>query len=1052
MSITQVSVKSPVGVLVGVIFIVLFGTLCFYNISVQLTPDVDKPSVTVETRWPGASPYEIEREVVQKQEDELKNVDSLLKISSESQDSLGTVILEFPVGTDIDSSMLKVSNKLSQVKDYPDLVENPVISNVDRRSGAIAWFVLQPLNAQSVININDYRDLCEDVIKPRFERVSGVASSNIFGGAEKDLRIIFDPNALSARNLTVNDIISAVNLENTNISAGDFDEGKRRYVVRTLGEFTSPEQIENIPLKTDSDGSRIYLRDVAIIKLGHKDLDFSVRHFGRSSIAINCQRAAGANVLDVMDSLQQTMTELNESVLNPMGLRLRQVYDETIYIHSAIDLVKQNILVGGLLAIGILFLFLRSFTSVFIIATAIPISIVGSFLVMYLLGRNVNVISLAGMSFAVGMVVDNAIVVLENIFRHRQEGKSRYDAALKGTLEVWGAVLASTLTTLAVFLPILFMQEEVGQLFKDIALAINSSVALSLLISISVIPMLASRILSSRRKQNIAKKPDSWLDHKAKEFTIGLSHLILNICKNPLKSLIVALGLTLTSFLVSMAIIPPAEYLPTGNRNLIFAILIPPPGYNLDKLTRLGEGIESKLKPHFAQYMGIDLDQPQSPVIQNFFFVARGRQVFMGAVAKEADEVKQLIPVMQEAVKGIPGLIAIVTQASLFGRSIGQGRSIDVEVSGPDLPHIIGLGGRIFGQAMQLLSGSQIQPIPGLDLGNPEIQIIPDRELLADFGISTTELGVMMDILLDGRKISEYQYKGKSIDIMLEGEESVSRNAEKIAQIPFSINEDHLIKVGQIAEVLMASGPAQINHIERQRTITIRIVPPEQIPLEVAMDIINEQIITPIRNEGHLGGDNFIHLSGTADDLSVTKKSLGGKFILALVITYLLMAALFENFLYPFVIMFTVPLAGVGGLLGLKAVNLLSPQSMDVLTMLGFVILIGTVVNNAILIVHQTLNVMKDEGLDLEKALFESIRTRIRPIFMSTMTSVFGMLPLVLFPGAGSELYRGLGSVVVGGLSVSTVFTLFLIPVLFYWLYHFRQIVIKKIKDGYGES
>jgi len=485
---------------------------------------------------------------------------------------------------------------------------------------------------------------------------------------------------------------------------------------------------------------------------------------------------------------------------------------------------------------------------------------------------------------------------------------------------------------------------------------------------------------------------------------------------------------------------PKTEYLPEGNRNLVFGILLPPPGYNIGEFTTIGKKIEKQLKPYWEAEAGSkEAKKLKGPPIENFFYVARGRSVFMGAVAKEPGRVKDLKPVMQGILKTIPGMIAIVSQSSLFRRGLGEGRSINIQIMGPELEKLVGLGQRIFFSVMQKFPDGQWRPIPSLDLGNPEVQIITNRERAADVGITNQELGFSVNALVDGVQVSDYLLEGDEIDLVIRGEDRYSSRTHEIENLNINSSSGELFTIGSVAKVNVTNGPEQINHYERQRTIAISVIPSEKMPLETAIDIINKDILAPLKASGELGGSYNVLLTGTADDLTVTRKALQWNFILAAVIAFLLMASLFESFVYPFVIMFSVPLAAFGGFLGLGILNIFTNQALDVLTMLGFVILIGIVVNNAILIVHQALNNMRDEGMDRRQAISESVKTRIRPIFMSTTTSVFGMLPLVLFPGSGSELYRGLGSVVVGGLVVSTIFTLFLVPSVFSLVLDFRE-------------
>ncbi|MBT4978557.1 MAG: efflux RND transporter permease subunit [Gemmatimonadetes bacterium] len=1027
MKIVDSAIKKPVSVIVGVLFIALFGLLSLFRIPVQLTPDVDRPIITVTTLWPGASPEEIEQEIIQRQEEQLKSVEGLVQMTSDSNDSRGVVTLEFSVGIDPDAVLLKVSNKLNQVFGYPLDAERPVISaGGTGPGGAITWLILDALPDHDELDVELYRDFAEDVIKTAIERVPGVAQSSVYGGYDRELQVIVDPQALAARQLTVQDMTTALTRENANISAGAFDEGKRRYIVRTVGQFHDPTDVEKVVIR-GGDGTRVTIDEIARTKLGYVRAGAAVRQKGRPAIAINAQRETGANVLEVMDGIRQTIDELNSGPLARENLFLKQVYDETDYIKSAIGLVRSNILVGGGLAVAVLFAFLRSFSTVAIIATAIPISIVGTFLAMSLLGRNINVISLAGMSFAIGMVVDNAIVALENIFRHRQQGKSRAQAAFDGASEVWGALLASTLTTVAIFLPIVFIEDEAGQLFRDIAIAVSCSVVLSLVVAVSVIPSLANKILGGKQKS------DSPLDAIGNHVRSFIANSVFRISGSTglrLGVVIVLIGLSLG---IAWAFLPKSEYLPTGNRNLVFGIILPPPGYNLDELIQIGQTIEDVLRPHWEAAETPDSPQAQNlegPAVDNMFFVAFGRSAFMGVSSADPDRVKELIPIIQGPVfGGVPGTFAIVQQSSLFQRGGGSGRAIDIEITGPDLGRLIGLGGRIFGQVSQVVPGAQSRPIPSLDLGNPEVRIHPDRVRAADLGLTARGIGLTVNALMDGALIGGYQHQGEEIDLVLRGEDDWFRTQD-IGALPIYTPRGQVVPLNGVARIEVTTGPEQISHKERSRAITIQVIPPETVALETALDDIQTQIIQPLNDSGELRPPYAIRLSGSADDLKRTREALQWNFLLALVITYLLLASLFESFLFPFVIMLSVPPALAGGILGLEVVNMtLAYQPLDILTMLGFVILIGVVVNNAILIVHQTLNVLrKTPELPAKEAIRDAVSSRVRPIFMSVVTSALGMLPLVIFPGAGSELYRGLGSVVIGGLLMSTLFTLFLVP------------------------
>ena len=1030
MKLVDIAIKKPVTVTVGVILLVLFGLISLFRIPIQLTPDVDMPEISVETMWQGASPLEVEREIIDVQEDELKNVEGLDEMKSESRDGLAYVNLVFEIGTDTDAALLKVSNKLDQVKKYPDNMEKPIIKSGGRHEKAIAWMIVQALDGYKGVLSHEY-DFCDEYVKPRLERITGVASANIYGGQERELQVIVDSDSLAARKITIPELMRALDVENRNISGGNFDEGKRRYIARTVGEYETPEDVAKVIIKRVN-GVPITVGDVAHVSLGYEDFDVIVRHEGIPTIVLNAVRETGSNVLVVMKKIQEALDELNDGILKDRGLRIEQAYDETSYIYGAIRLVRQNIFVGGTLAIIVLVIFLRSFASTLIVALAIPISVVGTFLLMTLFGRNINVVSLAGMSFAVGMVVDNSIVVFENIFRHREMGKSRSQAAYDGTVEVWGAVLASTLTTVAVFLPIMFVQEEAGQLFRDIAIAISSAVVLSLLVSITVIPALSSKILGKVQRAESPRRRSWSIYRLASGFTSGVTRFVYWTCGRVSTRL--GLAIFMTGLAIGMAwfLMPKTEYLPEGNRELLFGIILPPPGYNLKELNEMAEVVDEGILPLIAHEGESEVARRLNlPSVKNFFYVAWGQQVFFGIISKVQERTRELLPYVYGVLGKIPGIIAIVQQPSLFEHGLGTGRSIEIEIKGPELERLIMLGRQLYGQVSQLMPGAQIRPIPGLDLGNPEMRIIPNRDRLTRIGMTTAELGRTVDVLVDGAKASNYRLYGNEIDLVVKTDEARLKRTQDLANLLIQTPRGEWVTLGSLAEIRLEDGPVQINHIDSERAITLQVIPPREMALEAAMATVSDKVVGPIKASGELGSLYRIDLSGTADDLTRTRRSLQWNFILAIVISYLLMSALFESFFYPFIIMFSVPLAAAGGFIGLLLVNLfIAYQPLDIITMLGFVILVGIVVNNAILIVHQALNNMRYADMAPREAIRESVRSRIRPIYMSTVTSVFGMIPLVLTPGAGSEFYRGLGSVVVGGLLVSTVFTIFLVPAL----------------------
>jgi len=1047
MNLIRLAINRPIAVIAAILMVLMFGFVALQTIPIQLTPDVRKPVLTVETYWPGAAPAEVEREIVTQQEEVFKGLEGLNRMVGSADDGIGEIELEFAVGADMDRALVLVANRLDRVSDMPGDAAEPIISSAGSEDQPIAWFILsrQPGNER---DIHTYGDFVEDVIQERLERVSGVARVNMFGGTTRELRITVDPERMARYGLTVTGIAEALRRSNASISAGDVEEGKRRYVVRTDGELNTPDRVRGVVLRSDSDPlsgrlGRVTMGDIATVAYRYKEPVARIRLLGEPALAVNAVRETGANVIETMDGIRVAVDELNAAAIPQAGLVFEQVYDETVYIDSAIDLVQQNIYVGGVLAALILLLFLRSFSATLIVSIAIPVSVVGSFVAMAMLGRSINVISLAGLAFAVGMVVDAAIVVLENIYRLRQNGYGRLRAAYLGARQVWGAVFVSAATTVLVFVPILVMELEAGQLFRDIAVAISVSVVLSLAVASTVIPSLASRILGRRRRRG-GGTPEAHaaddeapyrlrlplVDDAAALFVRGVLAFTGWVVRRRLRAALVAFVVCGGALVVSWQLLPKLDYLPTGNRNLVFGIVLPPPGYNLETTTGIARSVEDAVRPLWASETGPDAAPGEPPKIERFFFVTFRDQAFVGAVAVEEDRAAELIDPIRTPVFFEPGTFGFISQASLFGRGIGGGRKIDVDISGPDLETVLDIALQATGliaQALPFDQGNQFRPRPGLELGAPEVRLLPDPVRLGDNRVSTRELGATIEAYNDGLKVDDVTIDAKRLDLVLAGPEANVDRTQGIESLPVVTGAGITVPASSLADIVVTSGPTEIRHVERERTITLEIRPASDIPLEVALERLESGVVQALEGRGLPPGVK-IRLSGTADDLQATWDAMAINLVVAIAIVYLIMAVLFESFVYPFVIMLSVPLAAAGGVLGLAAVNTYAFQPLDMLTLLGFVILVGIVVNNAILLVHQTLFHIREEQMAVSDAIVAATRNRIRPIFMSTLTSCFGMLPLVLFPGAGSELYRGLGSVVIGGLALSAVLTLLIVP------------------------
>lgn len=1005
--------------MVAVLLLLMFGWIGLVQLPVQLTPDVTKPQITVRTTWGGATPYEIEKEIIERQEETLKGLPALTKMESSSYNSYGEVTLTFEVGVDLDDALLRVSNKLNEVSRYPENADRPIIEASGAQNSPVIWMMLKTQEGNTE-SINHYKSYFEDHIRQHLERVKGVGSLFIFGGTENQLHITIDTASMTQYRISLPQVLRAIQQANVNIAAGALGMSKKNYRIRMTSQFQNIEDVLGILIHDDG-LHRVYLRDIAKVTEGYKKEDVSVLHNGTQVIVIGVRKEQGANVLSLSEQLEAKVEEINEKKLSQKGLYIEWVYDQRPYIHQAMSIVKDNVFIGGFLAICVLLIFLRSLTSTIATAVSIPISAISTFIFLWLLDRNLNVVSLAGISFAVGMLVDNSIVVLENIDRHRKMGKNAFDAAYDGTVEVWGAVFASTVTTVAVFLPIIFMKEEAGQLFRDIAIAITFSIVMSLFVSVSVIPSLIFQFYKRKRQKAEAEFKKSQLGQRLLNTIMKVSDLCLKTFWSRLISVFV---FTAISIGLTVSLMPNAEYLPQGNRNLILNILIPPPGYSVEKLKQIGNTIFDASEPYLKED-----GKDGIPKIKDMFYVGADRFNLFGAISEHDTRAREMMPLFNRIMNSIPGIFGISIQSGIFEQGIGMGRSVEVNISGEDLNRIVEVTGMLFGLISQKIQGAQVRPVPSIETSYPEVNILPIKEKLIANAMSEQDLGVYVDILMDGRKIDEYRPEGmKQIDLVVKGDDAIYQTPEDILGARIVNGRNDLIRLEDVSKIQYSQGMAQINHLERARTISLQVTPPDEMPLQTAMELIENDLIGNLKPTGALDGVD-IDIGGNADKLTETREALKWNLLLAIMITYLLMAALFENFLYPFIILFSIPLAAAGGFMGLMMVNtFIAPQGFDVLTMLGFIILIGTVVNNAILIVHQSLSNMRVHQLEGIAAISNAVKTRVRPIFMSATTSLLGMLPLVISTGSGSELYRGLGSILLGGLAISTIFTLFVIP------------------------
>ena len=1001
------ALSNPVAVVVAGILIVIFGLLSLSRLPIQMTPEISRPEITIFTSWRASAPNEIESEIIEPQEDVLRSIPSLLKMQSTANYGSSYVNLQFTIGTDMNRALIEVMNRLNQVPRYPVDAEEPVISiGGDSFEKVIAWWTIQPMPGNTR-PIESYQDFIDDVVITRMERVPGVSRAGSFGGRKHEVRITFDPYKAANIGLDLTGISAELG-SNSDVSGGLNEVGRRQYTLRFSGKY-DVSALGDLVLDW-RDGKPIRLNDIARIEMVMVDATNVLHENGGPSVAINLTPESGVNVYEVMDGAREVVADLAANELARAGLKIKSVEDATGYISSSIRMVRNNLLLGITLAVVVLWWFLRKFRATVIVGLSIPLCLLLSFIVLDFSGRTLNIISLAGLAFATGMVLDAAIVVLENIFRQHEAGGEGDDASLKGVSQVWGALLASTATTVAIFMPVIFLENEAGQLFSDLAVTISAAVVSSLLVAVTVLPTAAANWIEGKGIDDHHRSWWHWIT----------SH-IMAWTGSPRKRWAWVLTLTLAPMILAAFLVPPADYLPEGKRNFIMGFIVTPPGMGIKTAeTEMLNVIDDRLAPY--------LSGEKYPQIKNYFLgTSMGWGTFLGGEAVNDDEVDDAIRVFnQEIMVGFPDSFGFAGRNPIFGGSRG-GRKIDIDLSADVFESLLDAGRAGFSAVTEALPEANIRPVPGLELAEPEIRLIPDDRKIAEVGWNRSRMATIVRAMGDGAFLGEFFDGNRRYNVVMRAENWYS--PEELAAIPVATANGGIQTIGELVQVTRTAGPSRIRRIDRKRTLTLEVTPPPTMAMEDALNIIREQVAPKIMDSMPEGGS--VKYRGTAEALDEALASMTSSFLLAVVILYLLISALFRSFRDSLLVIMTIPMATVGGIIALRLIDWAlfasGGQQMDLLTMIGFVILLGLVVNNAILLVYRARDAER-EGMSRKDAVESAVRLRLRPILMSTMTSIFGMMPLMLMPGAGTELYRGMAAVIVGGMLISTLFTLILLP------------------------
>ena len=1025
------------GTLMTVIILIVsvLGVMAALRIPVQMIPDLEVRTITVRTSWPGATPQDIEKEIVIEQEEYLRSIPGLQRIISSSSFGRASIELEFPFGIDLNQTLINVNNALSQVPSYPNNVDEPRIYATSFSSNSFMYFRVAPLRDNPrKLDMVLMQDFIDDHVRARMETVPGVSLVNVYGGAERQVQVQLDPERLSERDISIQDVRRVITERNRDISGGEIESGKRRYLLRTVGRFRDLQELRDLILVRRGD-SLIRLGDVADVRLDHYELSRMTYTDGDPVIGLSVRRQAGSNVIDIKKKLMIEMEQINQDILNPAGMFMRLIADDVGYVQASVRNVWINLSLGAVLASLVMFLFLRSGKATLVGVLGIPICTIAGFIGLLITDRTINVISLAGIAFAIGMTLDNGIVVLESIEHQRRKGLDRLRAAVIGVKLVWPAVLASTLTTVLVFVPILFIQEEAGQLYSDIAIAISASILTSMLVAIAVIPTATARLEFATDNLQ-ANGQRHGLHQRIIERILWLSASLL-------RRIIIITTVAVISIGIFVWLTPPAEYLPEGEEPKAFASLTSPPGYNIDTMAKIG----SELQAYFVPYTQYDREQFEDgeievPALEYVNMSIEARRIRIITQPKDPAHIKPLMAALQKQYSKYPAMRGFVTRGSIITSNTGGTRSVNLDISGPNLPDIYNAALAAYRRAQEVFESPRLRADPStLSLSQPLIEVKPKWERASEVGMITQDFGYTIAALTDGAFVDEFYFGDDKIDIYLYSKAGRSASLESLNQISVYTPIGAVVPLSSIASIEETVDTNIIRRLNSRRTVSLNIIPPDRVALETGVDIVKRDVVSYLRQTGAIPSSINMNISGASDQLQATRKALAANYVVAIIIIYLLLVAIFTHWGYPLLIMTTIPLGVAGGILGLWVFNLGGAWlpligltelhlSFDMIAMLGFLILMGTVVNNPILIVHQAMINVRERSMNAMDAVRHAVEARLRPIAMSTLTTVFGLAPLVFLAGAGTELYRGVGVIVMFGLLGTAIVSLTFLPAL----------------------
>ncbi len=1031
MKLANFSVNRPVAIIMAVLAVLLIGVVSLSGLYVDLLPEMNFPIAIVMTSYTGSAPQEVENMISKPLEEVLGTVGNINNISSMSSMGSSIVITEFETGTDMDFASLEMREKIDMVRGYlPEGAGDPMVIQMD-----INMMPVLLLAVSGDRPLDELKSIAEDTIKPRIERQEGVASVEVTGGLTREIQVIVEPEKLAAFGLSITNVVQALQAQNMNLSAGLATRGGQEMALRVIGEYSEVDQIAASGITTPT-GAQIRLDDVARIEDGFKDTTGFNRSGEQAGILLSIQKQSGSNTVSVVQDARSVLEELGPRL--PEDVVVSTVMDQAEYIEFAIQNIYRNLLLGALLAMLVLFVFLRNVRSTLVIALSMPISVVTTFILIYFGGLTLNMMTLGGLALGIGMMVDSSIVVLENIFRLREQGLDRMEAAKSGTGEVSNAITASVLTTIAVFFPIVYVEGIASELFSDLALTVSFSLLSSLLIALTLIPMLSSRLLkidridnnnnnnNHSRKETAGLKPGGLVYRMVRRTGKWLKafdefyRILLGWCLN---RRLVTVAIIAALFVGSLVLVPVigAEFIPSMDQGMITVNIELPRGSRMEETDK----VVRKVEEVFQRYEN-DIDLVFSSIGGGGEMMGTGGGSNQGTIYVDLAPLEERTHSTQDVVEGvrsqvvsIPGAEITVSAADM-GLSMGMTAPVEVTLKGDDLQQLDELSARL---------AELVRDVPGtrevstsLEEGQVEIRLMVNREKATVYGLSAAQIASAVRTAVEGQVATRYRTGSEEIDVRVRLSEEGSKEVTEIENLLLASPLGFMVPLGEVAEIQEQQAPSTITRSNQVRVVSVTAQLDGSRDLATVIkdveSVIEQKFLLPPGYTLDFGGE-FELMSDAFGDLLVA-------LLMAIALVYMILAAQFESLLHPFVIMFSLPVTVIGVILAL----VITGSTFSVVTFIGIIMLAGIVVNNAIVLVDY-INQLRQRGLERDEAILTAGPIRLRPILMTALTTILAMVPLAFGTGEGAEMQASMAIAVIGGLTVSTFLTLLFVPVIY---------------------